>query len=198
MSVPKSKRKISEFETYANAVKIRVQVTEWLLRDFGVKDRYRDMSAISKKAKMTPDDSKTLAELLEKYQLGDRICESYPEWWIAERRRTMDRLAASMVENISSAYDIYATSLSEWDERRLMMDRAIANVIQLLEETQFIVSALFKTGGVDVNHYMPFVALCETEIALIKAWRKSGNEIRRRLIHKEVAERLKIEKKLSS
>ncbi len=198
MSVPKSKRTISEFEAYTNALRIRVHVTEWLLRDFGVKDRYRDLDAISKKAKMTPEDSKALAELLEKYQLGDRICETYPEWWIAERRRSMDRLAASMLENISAAYDIYATCLAEWEERRLLMDRAISNVYQLLDEAQFVISALFKTGGTDVNHYMPFVALCETEIGLIKGWRKSGNEIRRRLVQKDVAERLKIEKKIGS
>ena len=97
MTVPKSKRKISEFEFYANALRIRTQITEWLMRDFGVKPRFRDVSVVAKKARMTPEDAKVMADIFERYGFGDTICETYPEWWIAERRRTLDRIACSML-----------------------------------------------------------------------------------------------------
>ena len=198
MSVPKSKRAVSEYEFYTNAQRIRVQLTEWLMRDFGAKTRIRDLSLIAKRERMSDEDRAVLAEILERYGMGDQICETYPGWWIAERRRKLDRIAASIAENICGAFDLYATCVAEWEERRLMQDRAIAGVYQLLEETQFVVAVLYKTGGVDEAKYMPFVALCEAEIKLLKGWRQAGNEIRRRLVRKDVAERAKIEAKLRS
>ena len=110
MTVPKSKRKIAEFEFYANALRIRTQITEWLMRDFGVKPRFRDVSVVAKKARMTPEDAKAMADIFERYGFGDTICETYPEWWIAERRRTLDRIACEMAENITSAFDLYAVT----------------------------------------------------------------------------------------
>ena len=197
MTVPKSKRKISEFEFYANALRIRTQMTEWLMRDFGVKPRFRDVSVVAKKARMTPEDAKAMADIFERYGFGDTICETYPEWWIAERRRTLDRIACEMMENITSAFDLYAVTLGEWDERRAYQDRAIACVYKLLEETQFIVNYLYRTGGVDVAKYMPFVALCETEINLLKGWRKAGNDVRRGIMKREEYDRQKIQKKMA-
>ena len=196
MSVPKSKRKVAEFEFYATALKIRTQITEWLMRDFGTKNRFRDASLVARKARMTDEDKALFADLFERYGLGDTVCESYPDWWIAERRRTLDRMACELAENIVSAFDLYAVTLAEWDERRAYQDRAIACVYKLLEETQFIVNYLYRTGGVDVARYMPFVELCETEISLLKGWRKAGNTSRKGIIRKEELERQKVRDKL--
>ncbi len=196
MSVPKSKRKIAEFEFYATALKIRTQLTEWLMRDFGAKNRIRSVSLYAQKARMSEEDAKAMADIFARHGLGDSVCETYPEWWIHERRIALDRIACEMAECIASAFDFYATSIAEWDARRAYQDRAIACVYRLLEETQFIVNYLYRTGGVDVAKYMPFVALCEHEISLLKGWRKAGNASRKSIIEKEEFDRSKIRSKL--
>ena len=64
MSVPASKRGVSEFEFYNTAVRLRVHVTMWLLRDFGAKPRYRDAKFVADAYNMTDDDKKAFEELL--------------------------------------------------------------------------------------------------------------------------------------
>lgn len=43
MSVLKRKRNISKMEFYHNAIKLRLMMTEFLLRDFGIKSRRRNL-----------------------------------------------------------------------------------------------------------------------------------------------------------
>ena len=192
MSVPASKRGVSEFEFYNTAVRLRVHVTMWLLRDFGAKPRYRDARFVADAYNMTDDDKKAFEELLAKYNIGDSICDTYPQWWIQERRRKIDSLCADILESITRAFNIYATTLEEYNERRLLQTRAITSVYALLEEAQFVLSVLYKTGGVDVDRYGHFVQFCNDEIALLKGWRKQGNKQRTAIIRKEKTLREKI------
>ena len=196
MSVPVSKRSISEYAFYSNAVAIREELTVWILRDFGVKDRFRELSLAAKKVRMSEDDRRALAEILDRNNMSDKICESYPDWWVAMRRASLDSLAQELVLNVSEAYEIYATCLAEWEYRRVLQDKAIACVHRLLEELQFTLRILYKTGGVDVNRHMKLVKLCSDEIALLKGWRKQGNEIKNRLLRQDVARRAKIAAKI--
>ena len=43
MSVLKRKRNISKMEFYHNAIKLRLMITELLLKDFGIKSRRRNL-----------------------------------------------------------------------------------------------------------------------------------------------------------
>ena len=64
MSVPASKRSISEFEFYNTAIRLRQHVTFWLLRDFGAKPRVRDAKFVANRYQMTDEDKKAFEGLL--------------------------------------------------------------------------------------------------------------------------------------
>ncbi len=196
MSVPKSKRNVSEFEFYNTAVRLREHLTLWLLRDFGVKTRPRDVAFVEKRARMNAEDKAALEDILERNGLGESICDTYPQWWISERRKRIDSICADILENIIRAYNLYATTSEEYHNRREWQNRAITGVYALIEEVQFVVDILFKTGETDVQRFMSFVKLCNDEIALLKGWRKQGNAQREGILRKETATRLKIEAKM--
>ena len=43
MSILKRKRNVAKMEFYHNALKLGLMITEFLLRDFGIKSRRRDL-----------------------------------------------------------------------------------------------------------------------------------------------------------
>lgn len=193
MSVPASKRSISEFEFYNTAIRLRQHVTFWLLRDFGAKPRVRDAKFVATRYQMTDEDKKTFEELLAKYNIGDSVCDTYPQWWIQERRRKIDGLLTETIECIVRAFNLYATTLEEYNERRRLQSKAITGIYAVLEECQFVISVLYKTGGVDVDRYGQLVQFCDDELALLKGWRKQGNKQREGIIRKERRLRQKID-----
>mgnify|MGYP004570763645 CR=1 FL=1 len=75
MSVLKNKRAVSNLEFYHNAIELRKEITMLLLRDFGVKDKVRNVKYLSGINHMEPEDQKALQELIEKYQSIGTIVE---------------------------------------------------------------------------------------------------------------------------
>lgn len=198
MSVPKSQRAISEYEFYRNALRIREKVSEWLLRDFGIKPHVRDLSLLQKKQRMSDEDKKQLEEIFSRYNIGEQICENYPAWWIAERRRTIDAVCAYMMLTIVKAFSIYPTSVAEFDERRIMQNKAISCVFALIEEMQFVLAVLRRTTGAEVGLYVSITELCESEISLLKGWRKQGNQVRNAILRKELTKQERIQKQVAN
>ena len=193
MSVPAKKRAVSSYEFYNTAVRLRVHVTLWLLRDFGAKPKVRDCTLKAKQVGMSDEDKKALETILEKYNLGDSVTDTYPQWWINEKRKRIDGILSEMIDCIVRAFSIYATTLAEFDYRRELQTRAITCVYVLLEECQFVISVLYKTGGVDVDRYGHLVEFCTSEIALLKGWRKQGNKQRAGIARKEASLQKRIE-----
>lgn len=185
MSVPLSKRSISEFEFYANAIRIRQRITEWLLRDFGIKPQTRNLENIAKRFRMNDSDRTVLADLLNKYGMGQQICETYPEWWVQERRRTIDKICADMARYIVEAFEIYPQTMTEYNKRRETQSCAIACVYALTNELQYVASVLFKTANMDMSRSADIAEMCAVEIALLKGWRKEGNRIRNAILKRE-------------
>ncbi|MBR3880348.1 MAG: hypothetical protein IKJ34_01960 [Mailhella sp.] len=196
MSVPVSRRGISSMEFYNTAVQLRVELSRWLLRDFGIKDKTRRASVVAKAARMDEEDKETILGILAKYRLTEQLTEEYPDWWLAERRRAVDRLCTQIVVHIRAANAIYPTSEEEYWDRRTMQNKAIGYTEALMEELQFIVAMLFKTLGVDVEKYMPFVDMVDKELALLKGWRKSDNKLLRAIQSKKLTKREKLVKNL--
>ena len=181
MTVPKGKRSLSQLEFYANAVKLRTDVNTWLLRDFGIKPKVRSLDAVSKARAMSEEDKAALIELLDKYSLGDQITEDFPAWWINERRKVIDGHLANLMHCIVAANSIFPVYECEYFERRKLQTKAIAYVFALIDEMQFVISVLWRTTGVDVEKYMPFVGACDKELALLRGWRQSDNKILQRI-----------------
>ena len=72
------------------------------------------------------------------------------------------------------ANSIYPTCREELIQRRLHQDEAIGQCYRLVQELQYAIETL----PVDVNTFMRFGQMIQTEINLIKGWRKSDNKFK--------------------
>ena len=173
MSVLKSKRKASQFEVFNHFYKMRKEVTDLLLRDFGY-----DLERAEKKAmkmfgdktyeELTPEEKARYEKLMAKNKAFD-------EWFIADERQTVVDCLRSICEEVFVANSIYPTCMEELIERRIHQDRAIGQCYRLTQELQYAIETL----PVDVNKYLRFADLIQTEINLLKGWRKSDNKFKR-------------------
>jgi hypothetical protein len=157
MSVLKNKRNLSKLEFYHNARTLREEVTNLLLRDFGVRDKIR---------KFKNEDNVEVT-----------VIEEYPEWLMTFFRQSIINILRSLMMNISAANTIYPVSLEELAERRKYQTAAIYSCEQLLEEMTYCADIL----PVELNKFLPFVDKIAFEIKLLKGWRKSSNDLARKI-----------------
>ena len=163
MSVLKSKRKPSQFEVFHHLNKMRKEVTDLLLRDFGY-----DLDKAVKKVETTfggrpyeelsPDEKVRYEKLMEKNT-------AFAEWFIADERKVIVDCLRSITEEVYVANSIY---------RRVHQDRAVGQCYRLTQELQYAIETL----PVDVNKYLRFAEMIQTEINLLKGWRKSDNKFK--------------------
>lgn len=172
MSVLKSKRKPSQFEVFHHFYKVRKEVTDLLLRDFGYdltkaeKDLKRNFGGRNVE-ELNPDEITRYAKLKEKYKAFD-------EWFVMNQRETIMDCLHSIGEEVFTANSIYPTCMEELIERRIHQDRAIGQCYRLTQELQYSIETL----PVDVNKYTRFADMIQTEVNLIKGWRKSDNKFK--------------------
>ena len=160
MSVVKNKRSLSRLEFYNNARKLRIDLTKWLLRDFGIRDRV---------FKIKDDDE------LEKVLYAE-----YPKWFIEHTRTSIITILTNLMMNITAANSIYPINLMEVDLRRGLQDKAIANCEQLLQQLVYCVDIM----PLQVSKLEPYAELIDKEIKLLKGWRKTTNDIGKRIMTK--------------
>lgn len=98
MSVVKNKRSLSRLEFYNTARKLRIDLTNWLLRDFGIRDKVY---------KFKNDD-----------ELEKTLYAEYPKWFIESTRKTMLTILTNLMMNITAANSIYPINMTEVDLRR--------------------------------------------------------------------------------
>lgn len=169
MSVLARFRKESKYKFYTNAIRLRKEITNLLLRDIGVKKTIRNYRINTNG--MEAQDADLLLGVMEKYRLktfpGD-----FPMWLIEKFRDSMWDILRDMHINITRAYSIWATNEAEAAERRICQDRAIASCENLLQEMQLAIEVL----PIDAEKYMRYVDVIEEEIILLKGWRKSDNK----------------------
>ena len=177
MSVPVSRRTLSDMEFFHNAFDLRLKITNLLLRDFALKDKIRNLQVLSGMRGMTEEDTQALADIAEKYGFKHPVLERYPHWLIDYFRENILGLLRKLIQNITAANSIYATSEREYFERRMFQTHAIINCEQLLQEMQYILHVI----PCDIEKFVPYVESIEREIALLKGWRKSDNKILTRL-----------------
>lgn len=172
MSVLKSKRKASQFEVFHHLNKMRKEVTDLLLRDFGY-----DLDKAVKKVETTfggrpyeelsPDEKVRYEKLMEKNT-------AFAEWFIADERKVIVDCLRSITEEVYVANSIYPTYREELIERRVHQDRAVGQCYRLTQELQYAIETL----PVDMNKYLRFAEMIQTEINLLKGWRKSDNKFK--------------------
>jgi len=195
VSVLKNKRGLSKLEFYNNARQLRKELTVCLLRNFGLKLK-------------TPKNGK---QPVPEIEIEDEtILGEFPEWLLAEYRRTIMQILRNLMMNITGGNSIYPSSmedpkspnaakLPEYYVQRVQMDEladrrryqttAIANCQQLIQELQYFVdvfSMKFDTFKIGVDKILPFIDKLQFEIRLLKGWRKSTNELAKKILKGEL------------
>lgn len=171
MSVLKSKRKPSQFEVFHQLTKLRKDITDLLLRDFG-------FDTVKAEKRLEKRFGKPFEELDEKqqatYTRQKRRWDAFDEWFIEDERKTIVNCLRAITREVYIANSIYPTVQEELTERRLHQDRAIGLCYTLTQELQYAIETL----PVDVNQYLRFGEMIQAEVNLIKGWRKSDNKFK--------------------
>ncbi len=173
MSVLKSKRKPSQFEVFHHLNKLRKEITDLLLRDFG----YSFEKAEARLLKQF--GGRTLEQLTEaereRYEKTKQRLEAFDDWFIYDQRQVIVNCLRDITKEVYIANSIYPTVMEELVQRRLHQEEAIGHCYRLTQELQYAIETL----PVNVNLFLRFGEAIQTEINLIKGWRKADNKFKR-------------------
>ncbi len=173
MSVLKSKRKESQFEVFHNYYKLRKEITDLLLRDFGFSSEKHEKKMANKYGNKPYDEMNED----EKIRFDRMKCrdEAFNEWFIKDERQAIIDYLRNLGRCLFSANDIYPQFEAELIRRRLLQEQALGYCDSLKQELQYSIETL----PVDINKYTRFAQMLQIEIDLIKGWRKSDNKFKK-------------------
>lgn len=96
------------------------------------------------------------------------------------RCRSLEELTDTLLYHIKIANSIYPTCMTEWEERRTSMGKAIGTCYAILTHLHRIMMRL-RIGD---NKYVNDITNIERMINSLKAWRKSDNKLKTTLENK--------------
>lgn len=172
MGVPKSRRKESKFEAQHHYYKLRTDVTNLILLDFGFSEekykkgieRYRQMH------ENAPDVEAVVARYEQK-------CRSFKEWFVDKEADAVLHMLRMIETEFTIANSIYPSEtpakIAEFCERRKHMDEAISWCYVLKQELQYII----RTLPVNINKFERFAKSIDEQISLYKGVRTSDNRL---------------------
>jgi len=215
MSVPKNKRAVSELEVFHSALELRKELTDLLLRDFGIKPRKRNIEMLIKPYGINDEDAKKLKDVFKHCGISDHDKIMLYDLLDNIKASEDDRNA---VKTIVRKYRMSEEVLSEFPRwliedcrndikefgKAIVFDLFRANSIyptslpelyeRRLNQDRAIGSCyallqelqyVIRVLPVDAQQYVRYTKLIEREIALIKGWRKSDNRILREIKKKD-------------
>jgi hypothetical protein len=159
--IKKSERTESKLEVIHGAYAIRMAVTNLAENNF-----YITFSKIEEKI------NNRIKGLDEKEQI--RIKENMYKFYRNQINRVSDNvieLATGISRHLRIANTIFPTYMSEFEERRIEMDRAMACCNALQDELQYVGECLYA----DLNRYMNLVLQIQKEFNMIKSLRQTDN-----------------------
>lgn len=176
MSVPKGKRKESQFEVLHHLTQMRKEVMTTVISDFGF-----DFEKAQKQIEYR-FGNKPYEELTEKQQytynkLTDKMI-GIDAWMVEEERNAIVAILRSIDREICLANSIYPKDAYELTQRRLHQERAAGYCVSLCRELQMVID-LFP---VDVNRYMRLGDMINCQLSLISGWRKSDSNRFRQVV----------------
>lgn len=159
--IKKSERTESKLEVIHNAYAIRMAVTKIAENNFYINDSKIE-KIIAEKIKLFPEaDQKKIKERTYQY-------------FRQQINRTTNRVldcACGISHHLRIANTIFPVYMSEVEERRLEMDRAMACCNALQDELQYAGECLYA----DLNKYMNLVLQIQKEFNMIKSLRQTDN-----------------------
>lgn len=172
MSVPKGKRKESQFEVFHHLMRLRRDITDLLLRDFGYNIEK------SEKRLLRQFGGRPYEELTNREKnIHDRLkrrWEAFDRWFVTDERKVITECLRDITKEVYIANSIYPTCQEELTQRRLHQELALGHCYRLTQELQYAIETL----PVDVDTYLQFGESIQKEINLIKGWRKSDNKFK--------------------
>lgn len=86
MAILKRKRNVAKMEFYHNAIKLQIMMTEFLLRDFGLKNRRRNLLFAKEVYDINDEDLKEIEDVLSAYNMKNSFIDNFPSWLIDKER----------------------------------------------------------------------------------------------------------------
>lgn len=168
MGVPAGRRKISKFEAPHHFFKLRAEVTNLMLLDFGFsEEKYKELI---ERYREHHKASENLDEVVERYE---KKLKSFQSWFIDKECDTVLKLLQQICTEFTLANSIYPSftpaRMEEIGERRIHLDRAIAYCYALKQEINYIIGTL----PVNMNKYERFDDMINRQIGLFKGVREA-------------------------
>ena len=172
MSVPKGKRNESRFEAQHHFYRLRKEVTDLMLLDFGFSvEKYQKQIEHYRSACEHTDNAD---EITARYQ---KKCDSFNKWFIDKECDAVIEMLRNIEREFTLGNSIYPTDtpakLSEFIERRKHIDNAIGWCYVLKQEINYII----RTLPVDLNKYERFADSIDQQVKLYKGVRKADNRL---------------------
>ena len=171
-NIPKSKRSESKLEALHRAYALRKKITAELMATFG----YSQKKLEAHVQKMTayvqdPEEREKMSKAIREVQ------DSFDSWFIRRERDRVADFCQGITEHLRAANTIWPTNLSEYEERRIEIDRAIICCEKLQDKLQYIAETL----PADKNKYMNIVLEIEAETTTLRALRKADNRFKKKI-----------------
>lgn len=167
-NIKKSERTESRLRVIHDGYKIRQKLMSELGRDFGYKERdvIRRVEKFAEKNIPESNREEWIARKLEQEL-------EFHKWFIKREQEKVLEYASGIVNHLIEANTIYPVNRTEWEERRLDLDRALQCCQCLMQELQFIA----ETIPVNRDKYTNIVDEITSEFEKIKELRKSDNRL---------------------
>ena len=170
--IPKSKRSESKLEAVHKAYGIRSRITQELLLSFGYSQKKLEKHVQKVTAYIhDPEEREMKAKVIRELE------QDFDLWIIKQEREDVLKYCKGIVQDLIAANTIYPNYASEFEERRLEMDRAMECCNQLQQELQYLAEVL----PADKNKYMSIALEVKGEFEMIKALRQSDNRFLKHL-----------------
>jgi len=168
-NVPKSKRKKHDFETTKELRRLRKDITEAIILDFGYDpEKYEKMIAkFETRFQNLPNSDDVIRRMKIKHD------SFYSQFIYKETEIVLDlwQRITSEFEMGNSIFPDGAALMEEYKERRIHFDRTIGLLHSLRLELQFIAETL----PVDMNKYDNLAIRIKNLVSMVKGVRQSSN-----------------------
>ena len=182
MSVPKGRRRQSRFEAQHHFYKLRSEVTNLMLQDFGYSpEKYEKTIDWQRRIHVGADNAD---EVVARYE---KRAESFTRWFIDKECDAVLDILRKIESEFTLGNSIYpsdtAARLMEYMQRRYHINNAIAECYVLKQELNYII----RTLPVDINKFKRFGEAIDKQIALYKGVRQSDNRFAKRGKHYKIS-----------
>ena len=171
-NIPKSKRSEPKLEALHRAYALRRKITAELMATFGYSQK--KLEAHVQKITAHVQDAEEREKMCQAIR---EVQDDFASWFVKRERDRVADFCQGITEHLRAANTIWPTNMSEFDERRIELDRAVICCAKLQDELQYIAETL----PADKNKYMNIVLEVEEEIGVLKALRKADNRFRKKL-----------------